>query len=164
MESRVTTPRTDPSDLSDLFAEAQFIMFQSVMENFSSGGRPNTWAPLKKTGAPSHLYKSGRLIEQIRSHSGSDFAEVYVSDVPYAAIQNFGGTIHHPGSTKFQAFQIGDKWVYTHGTQPHEIDIPARPFMLFQDEDVVRVQTLFAQDIIGMFFTEILKFQQPEVA
>ena len=151
-------------DLTDVFAECEQLMLQSVRQNFFAGGRPNTWAPLKKTGEPSHLYKSGKLVEQIGSHHGADFAEVYVSDVPYAAIQNFGGTIHHPGSTKFQAFQIGDKWVYTHGTQPHEIDIPARPFMLFQDEDVVRVQTLFAQDIIGMFFTEILKFQQPEVA
>ena len=151
-------------DLTDVFAECEQLMLQSVRQNFFAGGRPNTWAPLKKTGEPSHLYKSGKLVEQIGSHHGSDFSEVYVSDVPYAAIQNFGGTIHHPGSTKFQAFQIGDKWVYTHGTQPHEIDIPARPFMLFQDEDVVRVQTLFAQDIIGMFFTEILKFQQPEVA
>jgi len=151
-------------DLTDVFAECEQLMLQSVRQNFFAGGRPNTWAPLRKTGEPSHLYKSGKLVEQIGSHHGADFAEVYVSDVPYAAIQNFGGTIHHPGSTKFQAFQIGDKWVYTHGTPPHEIDIPARPFMLFQDEDVVRVQTLFAQDIIGMFFTEILKFQQPEVA
>ena len=152
-------------DLTDVFAECEQLMLQSVRQNFFAGGRPNTWAPLRKTGEPSHLYKSGKLVEQIGSHHGSDFSEVYVSDVPYAAIQNFGGTIHwHKESDKLQTFQIGDKWISSRHIQPHDITIEARPFMLFQDEDVVKIQTLFGESIIGKFFTEILKYQLPEAA
>ena len=82
---------------------------------------------------------------------GSAFAEVGIDTaiVPYAAIHQFGGTIEHPGSDKFQAFEIGGQWVYTHGTKPHPITIPARPYMMFQDADVEQIIQILGDKIVS---------------
>lgn len=70
----------------------------------------------------------------------------------YARIHEYGGTIKHPGSTKFQAwmgqgagftfnartlkggYAIVHKssvtdWIYTKGTRPHDIVIPERSYL-----------------------------------
>lgn len=68
-------------------------------------------------GDPMNIYKE--------TSSGAE----YGSRVVYAAIHEFGGTIKHPGSTKMQAFQIGGHKVVAHGTKPHDIPIPKRPYL-----------------------------------
>jgi phage gpG-like protein len=55
--------------------------------------------------------------------------------VPYAAIHEFGGTINHPGGTPYRV--IDGRTVFVRKsegkglrkTQPHEIKIPARPYL-----------------------------------
>lgn len=65
----------------------------------------------------------------------------------YAAIHEYGRTIHHPGSSKFQAWlntgegfsfssktgNIGKRdqqtWIYTRGTKPHDIVMPERSYL-----------------------------------
>ena len=110
------------------------IMFRSVQENFLAGGRPNQWAPLQPFGEPSHLMQSGEMFQNIQLKWDATSATVYLdtSRVPYAAIHNFGGTIKHPGSDKFQAFEYMGGMIYTYGTKAHNINIPQRMFMHFQ--------------------------------
>jgi phage gpG-like protein len=60
-------------------------------------------------------------------------------DVKYAAIHEFGGTIHHPGGTAYFIDKDGGLAVFVSNqnplaatlprTAPHEIPIPARPYM-----------------------------------
>lgn len=50
-------------------------------------------------------------------------------NIPYAAIHEYGGTIHHPGSNKFQAFEVGGSMVFTNKTAPHDITMPERSYM-----------------------------------
>jgi phage gpG-like protein len=121
------------------------IMYRSVQMNFLAGGRPNQWEPLAHLGLPSHLYQSGRMFENIQLSWNNTSATVFIdtSRVPYARINNFGGVIKHPGSDKFQVFQGADGTVFTHGTKPHDINIPQRKFMMFQEEDKAKIlQTL----------------------
>lgn len=48
---------------------------------------------------------------------------------PYGKIQNDGGIIKHPGSSKLQAFQGATGLVVTHYTKPHDIPITGRQYM-----------------------------------
>jgi phage gpG-like protein len=133
------------ADLEPAMEKIADIMFRSVQENFIVGGRPNLWEPLQPFGLPSHLMQTGRMFESIQLQWGSTSATVFIdtSRVPYAAIHNFGGVIKHPGSSKFQAFEYGGGTVFTHYTKPHDIPIPKRQFMMFQDQDREQIlQTL----------------------
>ena len=54
---------------------------------------------------------------------------VSTSGVPYAAIHEFGGTIQHPGSSKFQSWMGPNGRVSTHFTKAHAIPMPERSYM-----------------------------------
>jgi phage gpG-like protein len=125
------------------------IMYRSVQMNFIAGGRPQPWKSLQPFGESSHLMRSGNMFENIQLKWDASSATVYLDTarVPYAAINNFGGTIQHPGSDKFQAFDRGGEMIFTHGTQPHAINIPARPFMMFQEEDKTRILEIMRSSI-----------------
>jgi phage gpG-like protein len=91
------------------------------------------------------------MFESIQIEWGEKSASVFIDTerVPYARIHNEGGTIKHPGSNKFQAFGFGDGMVFTHYTKPHDIQIPRRQFMLFQDEDKTAILELLSNAIFS---------------
>jgi phage gpG-like protein len=143
-------------DLLPAMQECEELMYASVMQNFDVGGRPVTWQPLKK-GGPSHLRQSGAMQGSVRHSSsqegGTAIAEVWIPSgaIPYAAIHQHGGVIEHPGSSKFQAFQVGGVWVYTHGTRAHKIPISARPYMMFQEVDIQRCKEIIGNRVLEFF-------------
>ena len=94
------------------------------------------------------LQDTGQLAASITTSHDSRSAMIGTNKI-YAAIHQFGGTIEHPGSDKFQAFEIGGQWVYTHGTKPHPIAIPARPYMMFQDADVEQIIQILGDKIVS---------------
>lgn len=132
----IGTLPTINSNLAESMRWAGNLMLDSVRKNFMAAGRPDKW-PQKKDGSRSFLFQSGDLLRSIQMRSDATSATVSIStrDVPYAAIHNFGGVIKHPGSSKFQVFHIGGAVVFTHGTKPHDIHIPQRQYMMFQEED-----------------------------
>lgn len=79
--------------------------------------------------------RSGDLKNSIQAElteRTSDRAEgrVYsAGTLPYARIQNDGGVINHPGSSKFQVFQGANGLVFTRYTRPHTITITGKHFM-----------------------------------
>lgn len=96
------------------------IMRTSIVENFQEGGRPDAWTPLSdetlltKKG-DKILIDSGVLKGSI--HPDPEVGEDYVivgTNKKYAAIHQFGGKAGRGG----------------------KVTIPARPFMLIQDEDI----------------------------
>ena len=130
-----------PEEMGSVTSQIAKYMWTSVDKNFEAGGRP-TWQALK-AGGPSMLRKSGALRNSISMSSGENFAEVEVgSGIPYARIHQFGGTINHPGSDKFQAFMSGGQMVFSHGTKPHTIVMPQRKYLMFQDEDVEHIKSM----------------------
>lgn len=76
---------------------------------------------------------SGRLYNSISStmieNPSTVYGVVMTQGVPYARIHEYGGTIHHPGSSKFQAWMGPNGMIFTHGTKPHDIVIPERSYM-----------------------------------
>jgi phage gpG-like protein len=77
--------------------------------------------------------RTGALFRSIKSemveNTATIYGRVYSDGVRYAAIHEFGGTIQHPGSSKFQAWQGAEGWIYTHFTRPHAIPIPERSYL-----------------------------------
>lgn len=100
------------------------IVRESVIANFGFSGRP-AWAALKhRKGSP--LIKSGVLKNSIYSRYDSDAAYVYTA-VKYAPTHQFGARQGQYGRSR------------RNGPIPWG-DVPARPFMLIQDEDIVKIQ------------------------
>ena len=130
------------TDHKESFEKIAEMMFQSVQTNFIEGGRP-PWEALARGGV-SHLHESGALYGSIQKFSGEDFAEIQAGQgIPYAAIHQFGGTINHPGSDKPQVFTVNGALVFAaKGTKPHQIRIPARPYLSFQDEDIEAIKAM----------------------
>jgi len=126
------------SNMADAMRKVSLYMKESILDNIESSGRPS-WLPLKN-GAPATLGGlKGQIAQAIQNNYGGNFAEAGIGSFPvlYAAIHQFGGVINHPGSDKFQAFMVGGRMVFTHGTVPHQIQIQPRPYIMFQlPEDV----------------------------
>lgn len=78
----------------------------------------------KSTGP---LYQSIQSV--VEEDTGSVTGRVFSQGVRYAAIQEYGGTIQHPGSNKLQVFPGRDgKMIFTRRTAPHAINIPERSY------------------------------------
>lgn len=139
------------------------VMLEEVKENFVQQGRPK-WKDLypstKKARArrgtwPGNILDdSGDLLDNISSSSDARHAAVG-TNIVYAAIQNFGGTIIQPprkmqlqdrykksnqktGKRKGQ-FKKGKKAGGEVASGQRVIDIPARPFMTLPDSGVKKV-------------------------
>ncbi len=100
------------------------IVRESVIANFGFGGRP-VWEALKhRRGSP--LIKSGVLKNSIYSRYDSEAAYVYTTK-KYAPTHQFGARQGQYGRSR------------RNGPIPWG-DVPARPFMMIQDEDVAKIQ------------------------
>lgn len=147
-------------DLSEPMAEISNEWLENTRSRFLREESP-LGVPWQKSKAAieegrSTLYESGALFNELDRDSGRDFAEVGVQatggPAEYAAIHNFGGVIDHPGGTAYRITEHGlAKFVsngsaqrhamHGHGvlprTQPHNITMPARPYIGVADEDEI---------------------------
>lgn len=114
-------------------------------DNFDMQGRPD-WAGLnpdyKKRRKPGKiLSQSGQLRDSVQPFYNDTEAGLS-SNLPYSAIHQFGGTIKHPGGTRYQVIGTGMAVFVSNAfngpttgvTKAHDIPIPARPYMPM-DED-----------------------------
>lgn len=152
------------ADLRPVLEDFAGYMVGSVQRNFDAQGRPNRWAPLKgaslygwltsrrtwwtKTGNLSKkgrealagrliLTDTGRLRRSIHFRAINQGVEG-CTNVKYAAIHQLGGTTKahmiYPRRKKALAWPAAEhpvRRVSHPGSR-----IPARPFLLFQDEDI----------------------------
>jgi phage virion morphogenesis protein len=107
---RISQPRPALQAVADL-AE------QTIQRNFTAGGRPTKWAPLKlRDGQP--LRDTGRLMNSISAQPVGDRVVMVGTNVVYAAIHNFGG-------------QAG---------RGHKVTIPQREFMIIPEDEIGDIQ------------------------
>jgi phage gpG-like protein len=149
----VRTSEVDSALLDDIGT----LMLRSVFQNFESSGRPVAWPPsqrVMKRGGKT-LVESGALEASgmIADRTEDSITASFGVGLLYAKIHNFGGIIQHPrmraSSRKVEAFNTPmnmrrRKMVKvgkypTVGTGSYEIPIPARPFVMFQDEDKAKI-------------------------
>jgi len=141
------------------------VVVESIDKTFAAEGRPDAWQALAdstllrkmaggvrlgkdekrkrltttrgwtKAGAINALVKSkilagqtGRLREGIHVEAtGKDFVDVAPDKLPYARIHHLGGEAGRDG----------------------KVTIPARPYLVVQNEDAGRIETLIADYILG---------------
>ena len=106
------------------------VIRTSIQKNFESGGRPQGWIRLspatqKKRRGSKILVDTARLKNSIKVQASSDKV-VVGTNVIYAAIQHFGG-------------QAG---------RGRKVRIPARPFMMIQDEDWKEINEVAADYLL----------------
>lgn len=111
------------TNLTETMDKASKLMLTSVQRNFGEGGRPK-WKDLKK-GGQSFLYQKGNLLRGI--HREFDATSATVSTSPWV-----GNRIHQFGG-----------WA----GRNHASFIPARPYMMFQEEDVKKLNEMVIHGI-----------------
>lgn len=115
-------------DLTPVMRNIGEIVRTSVERNFAAGGRPVKWKPSKrveKYGGQT-LSDTGRLRRSFTVRAYKDRAEVG-TNVSYAAIHQFGGIV-----------SMGKK----------SVRIPARPFLMVQNEDWVKMRRYLERYIV----------------
>ncbi|MBU0969204.1 MAG: phage virion morphogenesis protein [Proteobacteria bacterium] len=113
------------------------ILHASILKNFEDGGRPNKWPDLAKSTKEQRA-KQGTWPGQILVRTGvrgglmgavtydaAPSQVVFLGNKPYSAIHHFGGMAGKGLKTK----------------------IPARPYMMIQDEDWQEIKTAIQQFI-----------------
>lgn len=119
---------------------------ESVRENFEAGGRYskagsligglNKWKKGKYGGS---LIRTGNLRDSITSKHDKDSAQVG-TNIKYAKIHNFGGTVKEHDvvarNGKALRFVINGETLFRKKVHIRSYEIPARPFMVVQPEDI----------------------------
>jgi phage virion morphogenesis protein len=143
------------------------VGLRSIRENFERGGRPTPWKELAKSTIKARTRRGhwpGKILEE-RGVGGGLLGSInyqlegsnkvtFSAVKEYAAIHNFGGTVHNPGTQSrgralfFRKFRSGPRKGRTQFSRergatmgmrihigPHDITIPKRSYMLLQDDD-----------------------------
>ena len=133
----------------------------SVKENFRAGGRykaegsieggSERWKPSKSTAKGSTLLRTGNLMRSITPSFDSQSASVS-SGLAYARIHNDGGKTKPHEITarngRALAFSLGGKKVLCRSVHHPGSNIPARPFMVIQQDDID-----YAKETLAEFIT-----------
>ncbi len=150
----------DPTPLMRMVAGD---MERSTEKNFAAQGRPR-WPKLKKgtLNQRKKAGKTGKILQisgQLASSVTTRYTDTYASagsNKKYARIQNDGGTIKHPGGTPYITTNKGAIFMRKDGdypkgtkfTKPHDIKLPARPFLRLtqkEQQDIrKRIKTYFS--------------------
>lgn len=104
----------------------------------------------------------------IKFNASGEFKVRIGSNKKYAGIHHFGGTIKHPGGTPFLPFkptkkrfgimpnqmifiskekaeELKARGIPVRYTKPHSINMPARPYLVLQDEDLIEIRDKFTE-------------------
>jgi phage virion morphogenesis protein len=106
-------------DQTELWEAVGFLMDRSVKKNFYSEGRPDKWTPLsparlkQKLPGKKILQDFSDLVNSITAEADSKGVTI-ATNKEYGAIHQFGGEA---------------------GRKTARVKIPARPYLLVQDED-----------------------------
>ncbi len=151
-------PSLNP-DISNAMKQIALYQKKSVQRNFVEGGRPARWVPIK-SGESNPLFSSGRLFSSIMETFEETWAEVSAggNGITYARLHQYGGVLHpkitersksffwkmfyHTGDTMWKALAL--KNVGSTLT----VNIPARPYMVFQPEDITTIKKILLNSIV----------------
>lgn len=130
------------------------LAVKSVKQNFREGGRPERWIPSNKPKGKT-LVGTGALQRQI--HYQVDSNEMGVTIMTgrqkYAAIHHFGGKtrphIIRAKHARAIPLNIGGQLIFRKAVHHPGSKIPARPYMLLQDEDVKIIENMMIQHIVN---------------
>lgn len=139
------------------------VVVESVRHNFHVGGRPTKWTPSKRAKADkipgrtaATLRDTNRLMNSITSSVSADHVLVG-TNVVYAATHHYGakqfsfGTVAAKVSEHTRIARSGKSYKVSAHTRKMRLPwgtIPARPFMLVQDEDIPTIELIMAKHLM----------------
>lgn len=151
------------TNVNPVLDELGEISVSSIQRNFQEGGRfgsgpfgggTSKWAPSKRSVRDTDTARSrtgktlidtGRLAASV-TFSRADNTLLIGTNVVYAVVHQFGAAIAHPGGSKYIVLGPGVVRFVSKGakrftgfTAAHIINIPARPFLVLQDEDITEM-------------------------
>ena len=137
VQERVKTILGQLGDLTPAMETIGEMAKTSISRNFEDGGRPDRWEDLadatkakriKTRTWPGEILVNKGNLKRISYAADKQSVVISAANVPYAAIHHFGG-------------QAG---------RHHATNIPARPYLLLQDEDVTEVHAILADFAFGV--------------
>jgi phage gpG-like protein len=138
-------------NLSKPLRECGLVGLRSISKNFKAGGRPVRWKPSKRGGQT--LIDTARLKNSITTKN-TERSVSWGTNVKYARIHQLGGTI--PARTVLPRRAKVLRWIDPSGRvrfakKVHipATKMPAREFLVIQDEDWRVFKTIFTEHIIG---------------
>ncbi len=144
-------------NLTPLNQRIAMLMEASIRENFAAGGRPTRWTPSKRAKAQrgQTLRDTNRLMNSITNKGDAAKAVAGTNDVR-AAVLHFGskkggfGTVQAAVRAHIRVIRGKEQKVRAHARKQAMPwgDIPARPFMLLQADDLVEIK-----DMVGAYLT-----------
>jgi phage gpG-like protein len=166
-------------DITPVLGQFGVHMIRSIQKNFDVGGRPR-WKPWAastaineaggvrlKSGKVSAsrrrtarartgkvLYDTGRLANSVTASVTGRRTLLLGSNVVYAAIHHFGGTIRVPEIVPRRAgalrwYSAGGAPIFAKRARPHTVLIPARPWLVVQDEDLEILTGMVERHVVG---------------
>ena len=143
-------------DFTEKYRQIAELMKKSIQLNFTEGGRPEPWAPRKYDlfGNPL-LFGSGALFSSIYSDSGPDFAEAGAKNT----VHQEGATFTVPITERSRGFfwvmwyNTGDemwKWMALTQRAVFVINIPGRPYVMFQKEDIEKYMEILGTGLFTL--------------
>lgn len=121
------------------------VMIPSIRRNFDAGGRPK-WVPLaaptiaQKGGDKRPLIRSGNLRRQMGYQKiwTIDSEKAMITDLPQSI---WYGKVHQVGMGFHEPFY--DSVIRKHVNLGDDGAIPARPFVVMQRQDIIRINAVF---------------------
>ena len=130
------------------------LVVKSVRQNFREEGRPDKWVPSKKAKGRT-LLATGALMKSIHYELDNDGTAVTVMTGPmkYARImQNGGKTPKHDivaRNRKALRFTVGGLTLYRKSVHHPGSRIPARHYMMLQEEDETNIEELLIRHLVA---------------
>lgn len=160
-------------DLMAIHSEIGEVLIESIDENFRSGGRYSAASAGAYTGGNQTWLKSGRADAEDgqtlldTSHLVSSFSKradrlgvIVGTNVKYARIQHYGGKVRITKKSRayfrYRAtIAKTDKakkfWINMANTKKDYIVIPPRPFLVFQQTDMVKINMIIMKHFSKLF-------------
>lgn len=114
------------------------IALESITTNFEEGGRPKKWKPLAKKTIQDRQRRGkwpGRILVR-QGHAGG-----LLGSVAYTALND--RVVVHANKVYARIHHFGGK-----AGRGHKVDIPARPYMMIQDEDWAEMKAALDEYVI----------------
>jgi phage virion morphogenesis protein len=130
------------------------LVVKSVRQNFREEGRHDKWQQSRKPKGRT-LLGTGALMKGIHYELDNDGTAVTVKTGPqkYAAIHQFGGTTGAHDivarNRKALRFTVGGMILYRKSVHHPGSRIPARPYMMLQEEDEKNIEELLIRHLVA---------------
>ena len=174
LRGRIDAAIRKGKDFSPALKKTGMLMYASIAKNFRMEGRPERWKPLKRVtiarrrkgpgvGSPKILQDTGRLRQSVTSAHGpnsiyrlSSTQLVLGTNLKYARIHQEGGTtgpvtIVPRRKKALHWINEAGQHVFAKKVNHPGSKIPARPFLIFQEEDKRNIKALMLEHLMEVW-------------